>query len=194
MSTSSGSRAAGVVAALVILLLGSLLYSYLGPGSEPDVPEPAIPSVTPASTAAVVTPAPVTPTPVVREAPGSRDELRELAEATGGLTDGVMELPRMGEMAADDAGYDPVIEARQIFHPFEQTLLGADPLDPESWRAAQEQHDLRNEGASRKAEFLRRSGHPDAARELMLEWSRLNGVWQARAYGRPHRPGGEPGE
>jgi len=191
VSTGTGSRAAGVLVALLILLLGSFLYQQWGPAGEPDPPEP---TATPEPVVEVTpepTPEREPPTLVDKTMPDpDRDDLRALVDLGRALTPGVMELPRMGEMAADDEDYDPVIEARQIFWHFEQTLLEADPLDPESWRAAQEQHSLRNEGASRRAEFLRRSGHPEAASELMLEWSRLNGIWQARAYGRPHRPGG----
>ena len=201
MSSGTGSRAAGVVAALAILLLGTLLYQLWGPASDPTAPEPATPALT------VVEPAPpareTAPPPPVIEAGeidtaeperGVREQLRELASGGGALTEGVMELPVMGELPADDERYDPAVEAQQIFHPFEQTLLQADPLDPDSWRAAQEQHALRNERSWRRADFLRRSGYTEEASDLMLEWSRLNGIWQARAYGRPHRPGGEDGE
>lgn len=189
MSAGTGSRVAGVVAALAILLLGTVVYQWCGPAADPELPE-EITATTPAPTPIE----PETPAPVVEEETAPRDDLRILAAEDGALTAGALDLPRMGALAVDDEGYDPVIEARQIFHPFEQTLLDADPLDPDTWRAAQEQHALRNEGALRRADFLRRSGHPEEARELMLEWSRLNGIWQARAYGRPHRPGGEPGE
>ena len=71
----------------------------------------------------------------------------------------------------------------------EQTLMDLDNLSPETWREALDIHRLRNAGIPRRAEFLRKSGHPDAAEELLLEWSRVYGTWQARAYGRSGPPG-----
>lgn len=190
MSTGTGSRAAGVIAALAILLLGTMVYQLYGPASDPEVPEPP----TPAPTVLEQPTPPPARTQEVEEVEPVADPQREVVAAAGELTAGVTDLPAMGELPPDDEDYDPTVEAQQIFHPFEQTLLELAPLDPESWRAAQEQHALRNERSWRRAEFLRRSGYTEEAGELMLEWARLNGIWQARAYGRPHRPGGEDGE
>ena len=115
-------------------------------------------------------------------------ELRAMVEGGGPYTDEAMEYPVMKELELTDPHYDPVTEARQTFHAFEQTLLAADPLDPVSWKAALAEHQVRNAGVMRRADFLRRSGQEEDARDLMLEWSRLYGIYQARAYGRPTTP------
>ncbi len=112
-------------------------------------------------------------------------DLRAMIEHGGPYTDEAMERPVMKELEPADPDYDPIAEAHQTFHAFEQTLLAADPLDSVSWKAALAEHQERNAGVMRRADFLRRSGHSDDARDLMLEWSRLYGIYQARAYGRP---------
>ena len=40
----------------------------------------------------------------------------------------------------------------------------------------------------RRADFLRGSGQPEAGGDLMVEWSRLYGHYQGRAYGRNPPP------
>jgi len=100
-----------------------------------------------------------------------------------------IEYPTMKELDPEDPTYNPKIEARQAFHPMEQTLLEADPLDRQAWRDALSEHKLRNAGVSKRAQFLRQSGYPDAAQDLLEEWGRVYGSWQARAYGRAGPPG-----
>jgi len=80
--------------------------------------------------------------------------------------------------------YDSVVEAQQLFAPFEDTLMETDPLTPEAWKAALETHRERNGGVMKRADFLRQSGYADEGGEMMVEWSRLYGVYQAKAYGR----------
>jgi len=105
------------------------------------------------------------------------------------LTQSAMDFPNMKELDPEDPAYDPRLEAHQAFAPMEKDLLVADPLDPAAWRRALDRHRLRNTGVSKRAEFLRKSGHPQMAEDLMVEWSRVYGTWQARAYGRSGPPG-----
>jgi hypothetical protein len=209
------SRTTGVLLALGIALIGSLLYHYVGPGADEPAPVPTPARIAPTPRAARTAPARIVAPPdadadgdeerddgeaLDREValPGRHSDGRErdpdhpwaaLAEDDAPLTDASVDQPKMGEMDPADPAYDPMVEAQQIFHPFEQTLMDADPLDPTAWKAALDEHRTRNGGVLRRADWLRRSGYPEDARDLMLEWSRLYGVWQARAYGRPGPPG-----
>lgn len=105
------------------------------------------------------------------------------------LAQGALDFPNMKEVDPSDPSYDPRLEAQQAFAPMEQELMEADPLDPDAWREALETHQLRNSGVSKRAQFLRKSGHPELAEDLMIEWGRVYGSWQARAYGRAGPPG-----
>jgi hypothetical protein len=105
------------------------------------------------------------------------------------LAQGALDFPNMKEVDPSDPSYDPRLEAQQAFAPMEQDLMEADPLDPDAWREALETHQLRNSGVSKRAQFLRKSGHPELAEDLMVEWGRVYGSWQARAYGRAGPPG-----
>jgi len=105
------------------------------------------------------------------------------------LTDGATDFPNMKEIDPGESAYDPRLEAQQAFAPMEEDLLAADPLGPEDWRQALETHRLRNAGVSKRAQYLRESGHPELAEDLIAEWGRVYGTWQARAYGRAGPPG-----
>lgn len=105
------------------------------------------------------------------------------------LTEGAMDFPNMKELDPSESAYDPRLEAQQAFAPMEDDLLSADPLGPEDWRQALETHKLRNAGVSKRAQYLRESGHPELAEDLIAEWGRVYGTWQARAYGRAGPPG-----
>jgi hypothetical protein len=105
------------------------------------------------------------------------------------MAQGSLDFPNMRELDPTDPAYDPHVEAQQAFAPMEQDLLAADPLDPSAWREALERHKLRNAGVSKRAQFLLKSGHPELAEDLLIEWSRVYGSWQARAYGRAGPPG-----
>ena len=105
------------------------------------------------------------------------------------LAIGALDFAVQKELDLGDPNYDPRIEAQQAFAPMERDLLAADPLDPAAWKAALKIHRERNLGVSKRAAFLRKSGYPDEATELMTEWSRIYGSWQARAYGRAGPPG-----
>lgn len=120
------------------------------------------------------------------EAPNSADTGRVPYEldSPGSLTQAAREQPLMTEVGPDDVRYDSVVEAAQLFAPFEDTLLETDPLTPEAWKAALETHRERNGGVMKRADFLRQSGFADEAGEMMIEWSRLYGLYQAKAYGR----------
>ncbi len=100
------------------------------------------------------------------------------------LTEDARTQPDMREIGPDDARYNPLTEAQQLFAPFEDTLRETDPLTPEAWKAALEVHRERNLGVMKRADFLRQSGYPEEGGELMVEWSRLYGIYQAQAYGR----------
>ena len=102
---------------------------------------------------------------------------------------GALDFPDMKGLDPDDPSYDPKLEAQQAFAPMEQDLLAADPLDGAAWRAALERHKIRNLSVSKRAKFLRESGHPDLAEDLLIEWGQVYGAWQARAYGRAGPPG-----
>ena len=102
---------------------------------------------------------------------------------------GALDFPDMKEIDPADPSYDPRLEAQQAFAPMEADLLAADPLDSVAWRDALERHKLRNLGVSKRAQFLRESGQPELAEELVLEWGKIYGTWQARAYGRAGPPG-----
>jgi hypothetical protein len=105
------------------------------------------------------------------------------------LTEGATDFPNMKEVDPSESAYDPKLEAQQAFAPMEEDLLASDPLDPEAWRQALETHRLRNAGVTKRAQFLRESGHPELAEDLIVEWGRVYGTWQARAYGRAGPPG-----
>jgi hypothetical protein len=117
------------------------------------------------------------------------DEADVLPSTFESLAQEALEFPNMKEIDPSDSSYDPRLEAQQAFAPMEQDLMEADPLGPETWREALEAHQLRNSGVSKRAQFLRKSGHPELAEELMVEWGRVYGSWQARAYGRAGPPG-----
>lgn len=119
----------------------------------------------------------------------SEDPVPPLPEDYTPLAEGALDFPTMKELDPTDPSYDAKIEAQQTFHPMEQTLLAADPLDPSAWRKALEQHRLRNAGIAKRAQFLQKSGHPGEAEDLIMEWNRVYGTWQARAYGRSGPPG-----
>ena len=88
MSTGTGSRAAGVVAALAILLLGTVLYQLYGPALDvelPVEPTPAAPIATPSATPAPTpTPSPTPVTPADKRMPDpDRDDIRALVRQIG---------------------------------------------------------------------------------------------------------------
>ncbi len=105
------------------------------------------------------------------------------------LTEGATDFPNMKEIDPSESAYDPRLEAQQAFAPMEADLLTADPLGPNAWRQALDTHKLRNAGVSKRAQYLRESGHPELAEDLIAEWGRVYGTWQARAYGRAGPPG-----
>ena len=117
------------------------------------------------------------------------DEADALPSTFESLAQGALDFPNMKEIDPSDPSYDPRLEAQQAFAPMEQDLMEADPLGPDAWREALETHQLRNSGVSKRAQFLRKSGHPELAEDLMVEWGRVYGSWQARAYGRVGPPG-----
>jgi len=128
---------------------------------------------------------------------GSRPEaLAPQEEPVDGLQEdyralalGALDFPDMKAIDPADPSYDPRLEAQQAFAPMEADLLAADPLDSGAWRDALERHKLRNLGVSKRAQFLRESGQPELAEDLVLEWGKIYGTWQARAYGRAGPPG-----
>jgi len=99
----------------------------------------------------------------------------------GWLTRGAMDKPNMGSLSPDDPGYDAVVEARQLFHPFEMDLRTTLPLEPNSYRETLGLHKQTNAGALRRVNELRRAGHPETASQLYEEWSRLFELYRRRA-------------
>ncbi len=208
-----------LVAVIGVLLVGGLMLVF-GPGddeaepsSEPapvahepvtrsrtvDVGERTGPSPfrTPAATAAEGDEADEEDEDVPEDVPEDEDEdephpLAAMVEDGSPITEAARREPKMSEMDPADDRYDPIVDAQQLFAPFEDTLLAAPELTPAVWKAALEQHQDRNLGPMRRAEFLRESGQAEAGGDLMLEWSRLYGHYQARAYGRTPPPIEEP--
>ena len=88
-------------------------------------------------------------------------------------TAGAMDLPAMATMDPKDSRYDPVVEAEQAIHPFEEALVAARPLTPDKWKALLETFRVPNGAVIRRASELRKVGHATDARELMEEWSRI---------------------
>jgi hypothetical protein len=117
------------------------------------------------------------------------DPVDGLQEEHRSLAMGALNFPDMKSLDPDDPSYDPRLEAQQTFAPMEADLLAADPLDSVAWREALERHKLRNLSVTKRAQFLRQSDQPEAAEELVLEWGKIYGTWQARAYGRAGPPG-----
>lgn len=202
--------------ALGIVALGAALYSTEPPSGETDFePDAAAESekeTTPLSATKASTADPnqapkrdkdearATPSHSMSASPsknldGTSDEDPEAYHEDGLATEywplaiGALDFPVQKELDLGDPNYDPRTEAQQAFAPMEKDLMAADPLDPAAWKAALEVHRERNLGVSKRAAFLRKSGYPDEATELMTEWSRIYGSWQARAYGRAGPPG-----
>ena len=121
--------------------------------------------------------------------PSREDSSEDSTTFFESLTEGAMDFPNMKELDPSESAYDPRLEAQQAFAPMEDDLLAAEPLGPEDWRQALETHRLRNAGVSKRAQYLRESGHPELAEDLIAEWGRVYGTWQARAYGRAGPPG-----
>ena len=112
-----------------------------------------------------------------------------LQEDYRALAIGALDFPDMKAIDPADPSYDPRLEAQQAFAPMEADLLASEPLDSVAWRDALERHKLRNLGVTKRAQFLRESGQPELAEDLVLEWGKIYGTWQARAYGRAGPPG-----
>ena len=201
--------------AVLCLTVGALIYgladggpgdppetrTLVGPGGEEAAAEPGLDSVVPQepefTDKSARRPEPQDVTAEATSASRTEDGSEERTGTSDvmlpteflPLTEGAMAHRRMVELTPEDSSYDARLEAQQTFQPMEQTLMDLDSLSPETWREALEIHRLRNAGIPRRAEFLRKSGHPDAAEDLLLEWSRVYGTWQARAYGRSGPPG-----
>jgi hypothetical protein len=101
------------------------------------------------------------------------------------LTSGHDEYPNMAELAPDDPEYSPVAEAHQLFAPFEAALIAQEPLDPNKYKALITEFKDQNLKVLKRAEWMRKSGHPDVAGEMIGEWGRLFDHYKAQAYGRP---------
>jgi hypothetical protein len=155
-----------------------------GPSLEPPPKAPGIPpGDTDSEAADAESPEADEPDGTPPEADPS-DHAPFLVDAPESLTAEARRRPLMSEIGPNDVRYSSITEAHQIFAPFEDTLQEADPLTPDLWKAALETHRERNAGVLKRADFLRRSGYPEEAGEMMVEWSRLYGLYQAKAYGR----------
>lgn len=108
------------------------------------------------------------------------------------LTEGADRHPPMDSLDATDGGYSATIEARQLFAPFEQALLAAEPLGPGTYKELLTEFKDHNMKVLKRADWLRKNGHADAATDLMGEWGRLFDHYKAQAYGRPPVP--SPGD
>ncbi len=100
------------------------------------------------------------------------------------FTDEAAGMQDMSTLDPDDEAYDPLTEARQIFHDFEDDLRGHQPLNPPVFKQLLKKHKERNGDILKRADALRKAGHPEYAADMMGEWSRLYGHYQAQAYGR----------
>jgi hypothetical protein len=90
----------------------------------------------------------------------------------------------MESLPVGDPAYSAQIEARQIFAPFEAAMAAAEPLNPGTYKALLSEFKDDNMKVLKRAEWLRKGGHPDAATELITEWGRLFDHYKAQAYGR----------
>ncbi len=104
------------------------------------------------------------------------------------LTAGQENHPAMESLDATDARYSATIEARQLFAPFEQALVAEEPLNPGIYKALLTEYKDQNTKVIKRADWLRKSGQPDAATDLMAEWGRLFDHYKAQAYGRGQVP------
>jgi hypothetical protein len=105
------------------------------------------------------------------------------------LSDGAADHPPMESLDVGDDAYDPVIEARQLFAPFEQALVARQPLTPGTYKAMLTDFKDQNMKVLKRADWLRKTGHADDATELMTEWGRMFDHYKAQAYARaPQEP------
>ncbi len=138
-------------------------------------------------------PAPTQQDPAAEEA----EETEEAAEPAEGsnpfavlldsgqaFTDEAAGMQDMSALDPEDDAYDPLTEARQIFHDFENDLRGHQPLNPPVFKQLLKKHKETNAEILRRADALRKAGQPEYAADMMGEWSRLYGHYQAQAYGR----------
>jgi hypothetical protein len=122
------------------------------------------------------------------EVPAEDNPLAVLLDRGEPLTAQAAAKPDMAELGPDHDDYDAIDEAHQLFHDFEEALRASQPLDPTAWKDALAEHKETNAKVIARAGELRREGHPDEAHDLMTEWSRLYGLYQAQAYGRAPHP------
>lgn len=104
------------------------------------------------------------------------------------LTDGQEAHVAMSSLEVTDDRYSPRIEAHQLFAPFEQALIAAEPLSPGVYKALLTEFKEHNMKVLKRADWLRKAGDPEAAVELMAEWGRLFDHYKAQAYGRAPVP------
>ena len=100
------------------------------------------------------------------------------------LTAGAGEHPPMAALDVADPAYSATVDAQQLFAPFEAGLLAAEPLTPTSYKQVLVEFKDQNMKVLKRADWLRRDGHPDDAAALMQEWGRLFDHYKAQAYGR----------
>jgi hypothetical protein len=124
------------------------------------------------------------------------DEKRKEAEARGEnpfeafvddgtpMTAGAMDRPSMAAMEPTDPEYDPAVDAQQRFHGYEQDILAAAPLSPESWKTITQSHQDDIKGVFKRSKELVDAGENDKARLLIEEWAELQNKYKAQAYGR----------
>lgn len=114
--------------------------------------------------------------------------LLALMDSGQSFTADAAKQPDMRGISPNDPKYDPIVDADQLFHGFEEALRAARPLDATRFRKLVGEWKERNRGVLDRAQELRKAGHPEASRAVMEEWSRLWGIYQAEAYGRAPPP------
>lgn len=185
----------------VILLAMFLLRDPVPPPPEEPVPAPRIATLAPpaAPQSAPATSSPAASPPSTDADTPAADEAEPEREPEGNpfaaflappepLTAGQDEHPPMESLEASDPRYSATVEAQQLFSPFEQALLAAEPLSPGVYKALLTDFKQHNMKVLKRADWLRKAGEPDAATELMSEWGRLFDHYKAQAYGRGQVP------
>ena len=153
------------------------------PAAEAEPAETPTPAPAPAAPPAAPRAAPAEePTPAPMRAPdgpkivppasppgGERGERPE----SGLRTTDAFDHPDMREMDPIDERYDPVVEAQQRFHAYENAIAARAPMDRDTWTAVRAQFRPAHEAMLERSVELSQAGHGDESESLLIEWSML---------------------
>ncbi len=195
------NRALPWMAASLTLILGALFFlNQTEPESEPEPPRERIATTAARAQAPRMQKAPsFEPSGAESSESASADEPPEaepppaptgnpfavFLDRPPALSAGHEKHPVMASLTVDDPAYDAKIDAKQHFAPFEAALQANEPLNAPIFKTLIGEHKEQNSKVLKRAEFLRASGHPRVAADLIAEWGRMWNHYQAQAYGRP---------